>query len=305
PSPWNNIFKFLGILMLLFLIVGIFAPAPEGDCIAHIKIAGEITYDETGSILGGGVANTPEEISSLLDDAESDAKVKVILLEVNSPGGSAVASKEIFDRVRELGKPNMVYMTEVAASGGYYVSAASDYIIANPNTLTGSIGARGSFMNYEDLFSKLGLREEVIKSGALKDIGSGSRNLTEKEKIILQGLIDETFATFKKDVEAGRDGKINFGVYNEYLDARILTASQAKRAGLIDEIGGMKRVIEKANQMAGINVTDGSAPLPLCDFEPKGGLNLFTDLGSSFGKSIADGLMKGISEKQEVQLNYK
>src|SRR3972149_4740576 len=252
PQPlWKMMVKFIGGIFILLLVISFFMPSVSNECIGRVKIAGEIVYDAPDSLFGGSEMSTATETVKLLKEADGDERVKVVLLEINSPGGSAVASKEIYDEVRAMEKPTLVYMTEMAASGGYYISSGSDYIIAHPNSLTGSIGARGTFLNYEGLFEKLGLREETIKSGELKDIGAGYRNLTDKEREILQAIIDETFGIFRKDVEEGRKGKLDAMLFNEALDARILTASQAKRIGLIDDIGGIQVVMKKANQMAG------------------------------------------------------
>ena len=300
-SPWASVLKFVGVLFLLLFIIGLFVPSPGNDCIGRIKIAGEITYDGSSGVFGDPSANTPGEIADLLKEAKEKENIKAVLFEVNSPGGSAAASKEIFDSISDFEKPNLAYMTEVAASGGYYVAASTDYIIANPNAITGSIGARATFLNYEGLFEKIGLREETIKSGELKDIGSGTRNLTEEERKLLQALIDETLQNFRRDVEIGRKGKLNYNIYQEALDARILTASQARRAGLIDEIGNYKRVEEKANEMIKQTLKKEDAakfkPLEFCDLNSKGGFDLFSDLSSNFGVGFAKGFVAGVREQ--------
>lgn len=314
PEPiWKTLIKVVGGLFVLLLVISIFMPSEGGECIGRVKITGEIAYDSDESVFGGSGLATPTEINSLLKEADFDGRVKAILIEVNSPGGSAVASKEIYDQVRALKKPTLVYMTEMAASGGYYVSAGSDYIIGHPNTLTGSIGARASFLNYEDLFAKLGVREESIKSGELKDVGAGYRNMTVKEEKLLQGLIDETFALFRQDVEEGRKGKLNSALFNEALDARILSASQAKRIGLIDEVGGRKAVMLKANEMGGNrgisegNLTDAELEgnyWPVCEFEVKRGFDLFSSLGTEIGKNMARGFVSGL-EGNKISVKYQ
>ncbi len=313
PTPfWKTFVYFMLGLFALLLVISFFIPGNSGDCIGRIKVTGEIVYDSADSLLGGAAANTPEDINGLLKQADSDEYVKAIFLQVNSPGGSAVASKEIYDQIRKLKKPTIVYMTEIAASGGYYISAAGDYIIAHPNALTGSIGARATFTNYEGLFEKLGLREETIKSGELKDIGAGYRNLTDKERELLQGLIDETFQIFRKDVEAGRKGKLNSALFNEALDARILSASQAKRIGLIDEVGGMDVALLKANELGGnkeindlklTNAQKEDKLWPVCDFSSNKGFNLFSGLSSELGKSFASGFASALGERK-VSVKY-
>ncbi|MFH0971459.1 MAG: signal peptide peptidase SppA [Candidatus Micrarchaeota archaeon] len=304
PSIWNNLFKFIAVLFILFLVLSAFAPAPGGDCIARIKVKGEIVYDAPESLFGDNSANTPENIGGLLKEADADGNVRAIMIEVNSPGGSAVASKEMYDEIRDVKKPTLSYMTEVAASGGYYICAATDYIVAHPNTVTGSIGARTTVLNYEGLFEKLGLREDWIKSGDLKDIGAGYRNMTRKEKELLQEDINEKMLLFKQDVEAGRKGKLNFALFNEAMDARILSASKARQIGLIDEIGGLKAAIASANKMAGNNETAEEGMLPLCDFGNTKGFSLFSDFSAQIGKSLARGFVQGVRE-ESAAAQYK
>jgi protease-4 len=303
---WKSTLKFIAILFLLLVIIGLFVPASGKDCIGRIKMNGEIVYDAPSDMFGNSGGNTPAAINGLLLEADKSKNVKAILIEINSPGGSAVASKDIFDQVRELKKPTVGYFAEVAASGGYYVGAGTDYIIAHPNSITGSIGARGTFLNYEGLFEKLGIREESIKSGELKDIGIGSRNMTLKERKLLQELIDETFYNFRRDVEDGRKGKLNGDLYREALDARVLSSTQAKKIGLIDEVGNLKRAIKKANELAGNNETDEEKMLPICDFESPSGFNLFGGLSASIGKSFAKGFVSGINEeKTSAAIRYE
>ncbi|MFH1751168.1 MAG: signal peptide peptidase SppA [Candidatus Micrarchaeota archaeon] len=301
---WKMLIKFVAALFVLLLLVSFIFPTDTNACIARIKVTGEITYDAPYSLLSPSNANTPDEIISLLKEADLDERVRAIIIEVNSPGGSAVASKEIFDEIRNLKKPTLAYMTEMAASGGYYISAASTYIVANPNTLTGSIGARATFMNYEGLFEKLGLREESIKSGELKDIGAGYRNLTDEEREILQSLIDETFGIFRSDVESARKGKLKDALFRQALDARILSASQAKRTGLIDEVGGRRGAIAKANELAGNkDFADEEKQYEICEFRSEGDFSLFPGLSSELGKSFAGGFISGL-EQRKVSVGY-
>ncbi|OIO28252.1 hypothetical protein COX86_01485 [Candidatus Micrarchaeota archaeon CG_4_10_14_0_2_um_filter_60_11] len=156
--------------------------------------------------------------------------------------------------------------------------------------MTGSIGARATLLNYRDLFDKLGLAEDTIKSGELKDMGSGYRNLTDSERAILQGFVDEAFANFKADVEKGREGKLT-AQYPEVLDARILTASQALRAGLVDEVASRQRALEKAAELGGASAKECEVPQ---EFSLR---SLFASLGSAF----AQGFKSEMSSSASIQ----
>ncbi len=166
----------------------------------------------SGRRTGGGLLSsdgaTPENLNSQLKQAADDDAVKAIILEVNSPGGGVVASDEMYrdilDFKKESSKPVVVSMGDTAASGGYYISMAADHVVANPATLTGSLGVILSFLNYEEAANKLGLEQVVIKSGKYKDIGSPTRDLTAEERQILQELIDETYGQFVNVIVAGR-----------------------------------------------------------------------------------------------------
>lgn len=294
-------------LSLLFLItlvaVAISSPGfgrVGGKCVALIPIEGTISLDSSGGVLSGSTSSSNELVEEI-QQADRDPSVGSILLYINSPGGSAVASKELYDVIADAKKPKVAYLAEIAASGGYYAASASDYIIANPATITGSIGARADLLNYAELFQKLGLREEVIKSGQYKDIGSGSRNLTEAERTIFQSIILESFTLFKNDVEKGRGKRLDLNAFQGVLDARILTASQAKSVGLIDDIGNKKKAEEKAAELANVSLDDYGYP-ELC--QQSQGFD-FTNLFSSFGSEMAKGFVNGVQLQSNPSLKFQ
>jgi protease-4 len=257
------------------------------DCVGVIRLDGEIS-DSGGQFFSS--QSLSDRFAAALGEANSDSSIGSVLLVINSPGGSAVASKEIYDEVAASKKPVVAYLGEVAASGGYYVASGTDYIVANPNTITGSIGARATLLNYAELFTKLGLRTDTIKSGELKDIGDGSRNLTGAERLVIQSLINESFDNFRADVEAGRNGKLNKKLFASVLDARLLTAKQALSAGLIDGIGSRRTALEKAASLGNVTVEKGESPQE-CELEEQTGLSaILGGLSSGFAAQIAQGL---------------
>ena len=166
-----------------------------------------------------------------LRQAEEDSNVKAVVLRVDSPGGSVVGSDEIYRQVLVMTKPVVVSMGELAASGGYYVSAPATEIWANPGTLTGSIGVISQFINIGELLEEYGVEVTTIKSGEFKDIGSLFRSMSDKEKASWQAIIDETYEEFVRIVAAGRELPVDEA--RELADGRIYTGRQALELGLL------------------------------------------------------------------------
>ncbi len=195
---------------------------------------------------------TSEDIIDELKEYEDDASVKALVLRVNSPGGGVAPSQEIFRVVRRIAQQKHVVtsMGSLAASGGYYISAPSTSILANPGTLTGSIGVIMEIPNVESLMDKVGISTQVIKSGEMKDMGSAFRKMSEKDRKVLQEIIDEVYEQFVIDVAESRGMTVD--EVREIADGRILTGSQALKAGLVDEMGGLDDAIDLAASLAGI-----------------------------------------------------
>ncbi len=219
-------------------------------CIAVIPIEGPIsTVGIKPSLFEEGVPSS-RDIAEAIEKADEDPNVKAILLEINSPGGSVVATKEIWQAVKKAKKPVVAYLREVAASGGYYVASAADYIVADEDTLTGSIGVIATFTSLEGLFEKLGVKVNVIKAGKYKDIGSPFRDMTEEERALLQAMINETYQEFLSVIEEGRGEKLSPS-WKAYADGRILSGRQAYRIGFVDALGSLEDAVEKAKELAG------------------------------------------------------
>lgn len=211
-----------------------------GDKIALIRIEGLIADSKA----------TIDEIHRYRDDDS----IKAILLRIDSPGGAVVPSQEIYDevkKIRDLGKKKIVTsMGTVAASGGYYIASASDRIIANPGTLTGSIGVIMELVNVEGLLEKIGVEGIVIKSGKNKDVGSPFRKMKEEERALLQNVMDDVHAQFIEAVAQGRSLKID--AVRSLSDGRIFTGRQAKELGLVDELGSLQDAIQQTAELAGL-----------------------------------------------------
>ena len=211
-----------------------------GDKIAIVEVKGVIT--QSSAVI--------EELQQYL----SDDGVKAIILRVDSPGGGVGPSQEIYReimRIKSTSKKKVVTsMGSVAASGGYYIASASDLIVANPGTITGSIGVIMQFSNFEELLKKIGIRGVVLKSGEHKDIGSPFREMTPEEKRIMQEVLDNVHEQFIQAVADGR--KLDRSKVAQIADGRILTGEQAKNLGLVDQLGNLQDTIDITAKMAGI-----------------------------------------------------
>jgi protease-4 len=221
-----------------------------------------------------------------------------VLLLIDSPGGSVVASQEIYDAVRAMNKTSVSFVRELAASGGYYVAAGTDHIVASPDALTGSIGARATLADYSGLMGKLGVNATTFKTGALKDMGSGSRPMTSDEEQVWQSIVDESFASFRSAVEERRAGKLDPQGFAQALDARIMTGRQAKAIGLVDELGSKDGAIAAAARLANMTVPSGEKPR-LCEISSPG------RRGGIFGSLSASALQLMLGRASAPELSYQ
>ena len=230
----------------------------ESNRIALIDVDGFLSTSSSDGLFALG-GTTVADLKEKLKFAEQDGGVRAVVLRINSPGGEATASDMMYKELEEFrartGKPVVACMMSLAASGGYYVAAGADVIIAAPTTVTGSVGVIMQFINVEGLFDKIGLRSEVIKSGEKKDIGSPYRVLTPEEREMLQGINRSLFDQFVAAVRKGRPQMTEEDV-KAVSDGRILTAQQAQALHMVDGIGYMSDALATARKMAGIQTAD-------------------------------------------------
>ncbi len=202
--------------------------------------------DDTGTVEG---------FKKQLKRIKNDDQIEAILLQIESPGGGITASDIIYNEIlryrEEKEKKVIVLMGDVAASGGYYISAAADKIVAHPTTITGSIGVILPLINISELIHKYGVEDTSITSGAMKDIGSPTRPMSPEEKAVLEGIIQEMYERFVSVVAAGRDMPVE--KVKKLADGRIYTAQQALEEGLVDQLGYLSDAIELAKEMAGLD----------------------------------------------------
>jgi protease-4 len=244
------------LLIALALLCGIFvfflalvmAVAHLLDRPTHL-----VPRKQVGIIEVTGVILDSKRIIEQLADFHENGAIKAVVLRIDSPGGGVGPSQEIHDEVKRVDadKPVVVSMGSVAASGGYYIAAPARRIFANPGTITGSIGVIMEFTNFQELLDKIGLHNQVVKSGKFKDIGSPVREMSEEDRALLQGLIDDVHSQFIDSVADGR--KLDKQAVRTLADGRIFTGRQAKQVGLVDELGSLEAAIRYAGELAGID----------------------------------------------------
>jgi protease-4 len=219
------------------------------DRIQVIRLSGMIMDKQDSSLFGAGEGASSSALK-FLRKAAADGHVKAVLLRVNSPGGTVSASQELTDEVmalRSKNKPVVVSMADIAASGGYYIATAGDKIVAEPGTITGSIGVIFNAMNLKALGDKIGVQSEVVKSGQFKDIGSPFRPFTAEDRAILQGLITDSYDQFVQAVAKGRNMPVE--AVKKLADGRIYSGRQALKLGLIDQLGGYDTALDVLQAM--------------------------------------------------------
>jgi protease-4 len=218
--------------------------------VAVIKVYGAILSGDSSVGLNAESGAYSGRIIADLEKAAENPMIKAIVLDVDSPGGSVVASADIHRALLECPKPVVTSMGETAASGGYYIAAATQYIVARPATLTGSIGVIWQFTDASALLEKLGIEFRSIKSGSFKDQGSIARPLSEQEVAMLQAIIDEAYDDFVQVIVEGRD--LSEAQVRSIADGRVFSGRQAVALGLVDAEGNLDDAIAKAAELGGI-----------------------------------------------------
>jgi len=271
PVRKSSTAKYVWIIILAVMIVFLFflfVGALVGTAIPSLR--GRVALLEVEGVLYD-VRNLVDELHAYSDNPT----IRAIVVRIDSPGGSAAASQELYDEIRKIRvrkvKPIVVSMGNVAASGGYYVACGADEIFANPATLTGSIGVIMNFFNWEILVRKVGISFEVVKSGEYKDIGSPTRPMTDQERQLLQDIINDVYDQFVNAIYVSRSDSLkqayfaHYGneedsatsdVVKQYLaslcDGRIFSGRQAYQYGLVDNLGNLDDAIKRAASLAGI-----------------------------------------------------
>ena len=236
------------LFIVLCLLAVVFYLAGEGS--PGLSLSG----NQIASLTLEGVISDSRDFVDQLKDYGKRAAVKSVVIRINSPGGGVAASQEIYEAIKkfreETKKKVVVSMGSVAASGGYYAACGADKIFANPGTITGSIGVIAEWYNYGDLLRWAKMQDVVIKSGTFKDAGSGTRPLTDEEKVYFQSLINNMYNQFVATVASSR--KMKDEDVRKLADGRVYTGQQAKADGLVDELGTYQDALDAAARIAGI-----------------------------------------------------
>ena len=270
-------FLFLGGISLLFS--AIISQSHNGDIFSKKQGVGIIELN--------GLIVSSEQILKNLTSFRNNPNVKSIILRIDSPGGSVGAAQEIFEDIKRTNevKPVVASMGSLGASGGYYAALGAEKIIANPGTMTGSIWVIVKFPNLEGLFEKVGYKTEVVKSGAMKDVGAPNRPLSDKERALLQGLIDNVFNQFVKAVAESRG--MPEETVKELADGRIFSGEQAFEVGLIEGLGNFTDAVSMAAELGGL---DPEQPELIYPSEERR-FSLLSLLTSSNEQSFLEGFM--------------
>ena len=249
-------------------------PSPAEDKVLMIDIDGTISA-ALDTALFSRETSAVSRVFERLERAARDPRVKAVILRIDTPGGEVTASDIIYHEIlrfkERTGRPVLGLMMSVAASGGYYIASACDVIMAHPSTLTGSIGVISVFPNVESLMAKVGVKVNIIKSGPAKDSGSPFRDMTEEEKKIFQGVIDEYYEGFLAVVARNRKDKVPAEKLRSIADGRVYTAPQALKLGLIDAIGYFDDAFGRARDLASLK----AAKLVSYTYYPKTKTNIY------------------------------
>jgi protease-4 len=231
------------------------------DKVAMVTVSGMIANMKQGSLLTAGY-NPVSDFRETLDAVAQDPSVKAIVLRINSPGGTVTAShmmyQDLLNFKKKTGKPVVTCMMDLCASGGYYLSCATDYRVAYPTTITGSIGVIVETININGTLKKIGVATEAVKSGPNKDMVSPFKRpenpeepLSERDRELLRGMVAQFYSTFKDVVKASRQ-RVSEADWATVTDGRVITGKDAYTFGLVDEVGDLDSAIAKAKQLAKI-----------------------------------------------------
>jgi len=199
-----------------------------------------LTSKKIAVIYVEGVLTDSRSVLQELEQYKSRKDVKALVFRIESPGGAVGSAQEIYEEIKKLSakKTILASLGNVAASGGYYIACAAEEIVANPGTITGSIGVISEYPNVQELMKKIGWKTEILKSGRYKDVGNPMRDMTEDEASLMQSLLDNIHSQFIRDVAQGRKKEIH--EIEPWADGRVFTGEQAQEIGLVDRLGNLQ-----------------------------------------------------------------
>jgi protease-4 len=270
-----GLFAAIGIMMLFGS-----ANLSFKDCVAVVDIDGEISSEGAPATLFSPGSPGAEEIAGAISALDKRDEVKAVVVRINSPGGSVIPSRQIYEAVKNLNKTTVAYLYETAASGGYYVALGSDYIVTEPETITGSIGVISLTMDIRGLMNKVGVNITAIKSAEHKDFLSEYKAADEEETAVMQGIIDEIYKDFVNVLKQSRGSRVSSADLANLTDGRIVSGKQAVSYGLADMIGSKDDAIRKAADLA--NMTYDEEP-SVCkvSYSSSQGSGIFSEIEKS------------------------
>jgi protease-4 len=250
---WVSIFIIIGLLVVGTLIAAILTSGSESSDAntAIIKITGPISTESGSSVFSSGGASSTEIVREL-QQARDDDNIKAVILEINSPGGSAVASDEIAQAVKAVRAENktvVAWIREEGASGAYWVASSSDHIIANRMSITGSIGVISSYMQFDRFLARYNVSYNRLVAGNRKDIGDPFVNLTEENRRFMEAKLDRIHGFFIAEVAQNRN--MSYDDVAKLADGQFFLGVEAKEAGLVDELGGKKEALAYVERRIG------------------------------------------------------
>jgi len=265
----------------------------ETGNVAIIPIKGMITTEESDSLFGEEVA-TSSSVIKMIDEADSNQLIKAIILEINSPGGTPVATDEISQRIKKLQKPNVAYIREIGTSGAYWVASSADYVIANRMSITGSIGVIGSYLEFSGLIERYNVSYERLVSGKYKDIGSPWKENSPEERMVLQTSIDLIGSYFIDEVAKNRNMTRERAA--TLATGQFYVGGEAIKLGLIDELGGKDEAIRYIENKTGIKAKTVEYK------KKKGLLSMLSEATSSNAYQIGRGIGSSIVNSEIIRL---
>jgi protease-4 len=291
---WMVVATVLFFLMIISFIsaaiIGVFVATSESETsgnVAHITISGPIMAESAGGFMSPGVADSTE-IVRLIQKADENPEVKAILFEINSPGGTAVASSEIAEAVSKTNKTTVAWIREAGASGAYWVASATDHIVANQMSITGSIGVVASYLEFSGFIHRYNVSYQRLVSGEYKDMGTPFRSLTTEEEKIMQSNLDDLRTIFVEEVAKNRKMKVED--VSNLADGRFFIGKTALKLGLVDELGGKEEAVKWIEKKENITaeLAEYKKPKTLAQLLTE----VFSDqsyyVGQGIGKSLLD-----------------
>ncbi|MFW8600037.1 signal peptide peptidase SppA [Desulfobacterota bacterium M19] len=273
----------------LFVLTGLFLFLFGGITFFIARLIHPQAYETTranaiGVLRLQGVIMDADKSIRILTDFRRNSHIKAVVVRIDSPGGAVGASQEIYDEIRRTArvKPVVASMQSVAASGAYYAALGASRIVADPGTITGSIGVIIKFPNLKKIFDRIGYKTEVIKSGINKDIGSMSRNMTPEERQLIQKMIDNVLKQFIRAVAQSRH--LTVAKVKKIADGRVFSGEQALELGLLDKLGNFTTAVEMAAKLGGITIKN--PPLIYPEDNKFNLLRYFSDMKSQLLESV-------------------